>query len=64
MDARSTYLSDYYGYSGEPSISNTSISQNISLGDNLWITAEVLDATYARVSYRFGENQRFKNIIE
>jgi len=61
MDARSNYLSSYSGYSGEPSISNTSISQNISLGDDLWITAEVSDATYARVSYRFGENQRFKN---
>jgi len=61
MDARSTYLSSYSGYSGEPSISNISTSQNISLGDNLWITAEVLDATYVRVSYRFGENQRFKN---
>ncbi len=61
MDARSTYLSSYSGYSGEPSISNISTSQNISLGDNLWITAEIFDATYARVSYRFGENQRFKN---
>ena len=61
MDARSNYLSSYSGYSGEPSISNISTSQNISLGDNLWITAEVFDATYARVSYRFGENQRFKN---
>jgi spore coat protein CotH len=61
MDARSNYISSYSGYSGEPSISNTSISQNISLGDDLWITAEVLDATYARVSYRFGENQIFKN---
>ena len=61
MDARSTYLSSYTGFSGEPSISNTSTSQNISLGDNLWITAEIFDATYAKVSYRFGENQRFKN---
>ena len=61
MDARSTYLSSYSGYSGEPSISNTSTSQNISLGDDLWITAEVSDATYVRVSYRFGENQIFRN---
>ena len=62
MDARSTYLSSYSGYSGEPSISNTSTSQNISLGDDLWITAEISDATYARVSYRFGENQIFRNL--
>ena len=61
MNARSNYLSSYYGYSGEPSISNISTTQNISLGDDLWITAEVLDATYTRISYRFGENQRFKN---
>ena len=30
MDARSNYLSSYYGYSGFPSISNISTSQNIT----------------------------------
>ena len=62
MDARSTYLSSYTGFSGEPIISNISTSQNINLGDDFWVTAEVLDATYARVSYRFGENQIFRNL--
>ena len=61
MDARSIYLSSYYGYSGEPSISNTSSSQNTSLGVDLWITAEVSDATYVRVSYRFGKNKIFSH---
>ena len=61
MDARSTYLSSYTGFSGEPIISNISTSQNINLGDEFWVTAEVSDATYARISYRFGDNQIFKN---
>ena len=60
MDARSTYLNSYHGYSGEPSISNISTSQGINLGDDLWITAEILDANYASVFYRFGLNQIFK----
>tara|TARA_Y100001968_G_C19444020_1_gene764226 strand:+ start:698 stop:2950 length:2253 start_codon:yes stop_codon:yes gene_type:complete len=61
MDGRANYLSSYYGYSGEPSISNISTSQNINLGDDFWITAQVSDATYARVSYRFGDNQKFRH---
>tara|TARA_B100001142_G_scaffold125620_1_gene127520 strand:- start:9824 stop:12073 length:2250 start_codon:yes stop_codon:yes gene_type:complete len=61
MDSRSAYLSSYPGYSGEPIISNISYSsQNPTLGDDIWITAEVLDATFAAVAYRFGKNERFK----
>jgi len=60
MDARSEYLSAYPGYSGEPSISNISnTSEGMMLGADVWINAEIADATYAHVSYRFGNNQRF-----
>tara|TARA_B100001250_G_scaffold195780_1_gene168184 strand:- start:314 stop:2560 length:2247 start_codon:yes stop_codon:yes gene_type:complete len=60
MDARATYLANYDGYFGEPYISNITTSQGISLGDNLWITTQVSDATYVSVSYRFGDNERFR----
>ena len=63
MDSRSVYLSSYSGYSGEPAISNITHSpQSFSLGDDLWITAEVLDATFVELVYRFGKNERFKSI--
>ncbi len=63
MDNRSTYLSSYIGYSGEPTISNITYSpQNLTLGDDLWITAEVVDATFIKVAYRFGKNGRFKSV--
>ena len=62
MDARSNYLISYNGYSGEPTITNVSNSQNFNLGDDLWIVADISDATYAKVSYRFGDNQIFRDI--
>ena len=63
MDARSEYLSSYPGYSGEPEISNISNnSEGILLGNDLWVFAEIADATYAHVSYRFGNNQRFVSV--
>ncbi len=63
MDSRSTYLSSYLGYSGEPIISNIAYTpQNFILGDDIWITAEVIDATFAKVAYRFGKNERFKSV--
>ena len=62
MDSRSTYLSSYLGYSGEPTISNIAYTpQNFILGDDIWITAGVVDATFAKVAYRFGKNERFKS---
>ena len=60
MDARSEYLSAYPGYSGAPEISNISnTSEGMMLGTDVWINAEISDATYAQLSYRFGNNQRF-----
>ena len=62
MNARSTYLSTYKGCSGEPTISNISyIPQSLTLGADLWISANIIDAEYAMVSYRFGNNQIFKS---
>ena len=64
MDARSEYLSSYPGYSGEPEISNISNNSEGAqlLGNDVWIHAQISDATYAQVSYRFGNNQRFVSV--
>jgi spore coat protein CotH len=63
MDARSEYLSSYPGYSGEPTISNISTSSDgLIFGNDVWINATISDATYAHVSYRFGNNQRFVSV--
>ena len=61
MDARTTYLSGYTGFSGEPIITNIATSpQNFVVGDDLWITANITDATDAILGYRFGANMAFK----
>ena len=61
MDARATYLSNYTGFSGEPTITNINTSpQNFILGDDVWITADISDATEAILGYRFGDNMAFK----
>ena len=42
MDARTTYLSGYTGFSGEPIITNIATSpQNFVVGDDIWITANM-----------------------
>ena len=61
MDARATYLSNYTGFNGEPTITNISTSpQNFVVGDDIWITADIADATEAILGYRFGNNMAFK----
>ena len=61
MDARATYLSSYPGFSGEPTITNINFSpQNFITGDDVWITADIVDANEAILGYRFGENMAFK----
>ena len=63
MDARTTYLSGYTGFSGEPIITNIATSpQNFIVGDDVWITANITDATDAILGYRFGANMAFKTI--
>ena len=61
MDARTTYLSGYTGFSGEPIITNIATSpQNFIVGDDVWVTANITDATDAILGYRFGANMAFK----
>ena len=61
MYARTTYLSGYTGFSGEPIITNIATSpQNFIVGDDVWITANITDATDAILGYRFGANMAFK----
>ncbi|MFT5745846.1 MAG: hypothetical protein ACI9XO_002550 [Paraglaciecola sp.] len=63
MDARTTYLQNYDGYQGAPTISNLDYApQSISIGDNLTITAEVVDAENVTLAYRFGGNGLFQKI--
>jgi hypothetical protein len=63
MDVRTTYLSNYTGYSGEPIISNIAHSpQNFNLGDDVWIIADISDASEALLTFRFGQNMVFKKI--
>ena len=63
MDARTTYLSSYTGFNGEPTISNIVTSpQNFVVGDDVWVTADIADATAAILGYRFGNNMAFKKM--
>ena len=63
MDARTTYLSSYTGFTGEPTISNIVTSpQNFVVGDDVWVTADIADATAAILGYRFGDNMAFKKM--
>ena len=61
MDSRSFFLSNYPGFSGEPVISNINHSTFIH-GNDLWITAHVSSSDYVSLNYRFGKNQRFKEV--
>ena len=64
MYARTTYLSSYTGFSGEPIITNIATApQNFVVGDDVWITANIADATEAILGYRFGANMAFKTTI-
>jgi spore coat protein CotH len=63
MDARTSYLQSYAGYQGAPTISNNTFTpQNISIGDNIWITAEIANAANVTLAYRFGGNGLFQKI--
>ncbi len=63
MDARSIFLSDYKGFSGEPKITNITYSpQAFNPGDDVFINADITDANEAILAYRFGDNMAFKEI--
>ena len=63
MDQRVSYLSNYKGFSGEPTISNISYTpQNFNLGNDLYVTADISNANEAFIFYRFGENMVFRQV--
>jgi hypothetical protein len=63
MDARTEFLSNYEGFLNEPNLSNpTNSPEQIILGQNLSISVQAENADYVMLSYRFGNNQIFKNI--
>ena len=62
MNGRYNYLINYLGYTGHPTIINHNISQITNLGEDLIITAEVNNASFVSLNYRFGDNQIFKTI--
>lgn len=63
MDARSVYLSIYPGMQYEPVISNVSTSSTIiTLGDDLWVTAQVDSADTVILAYRYGTNAVFQKV--
>ena len=61
MDSRTTYLSNYWSSFTQPSISNiqTLPNSNQFFGNDFTITAQIQDASYAMLAYRFGENMPF-----
>ena len=61
MDDRVVFLADYPGVLGAPTITTPAYSpQNFNLGDSLWITSSVTDASSITLAYRFGSNEVFK----
>ena len=64
MDARTTFLTNYWSGFTQPNISNIQTLPNSSqiFGNDLTITAQIQDANYAMLAYRFGENMPFRNI--
>ncbi len=66
MDARTEYLQDYPGYEGAPTIGNIaySPSDDLAIGDDLFITTEItdVDATNVILAYRFGGNGVFEKL--
>jgi hypothetical protein len=60
MDARTTYLTSYTGFLGAPQISNNSYVPSIpTVGEDIWITADIQDANNAIIAYRFSVNDIF-----
>ena len=63
MDARSTYLGNYPGMNNEPVINTVDVSSTaITLGDDIWITAQVDSADTVILAYRYGSNTVFEKL--
>lgn len=61
MSNRSSYLQNYPGYQGAPTISNIDhFPGNTTAGDTIWITAEVSGSNEVHLAYRFAESEVFK----
>ena len=61
MEDRVDFLADYPGILGAPTIAAPAYSpQNFNLGDSLWITSSVTDASSITLAYRFGSNEVFE----
>ncbi len=60
MDARSTYLNSYIGFSGAPAISNITSSANPTVGGDLTISASITNADEIILAYRYSSWIYFK----
>ena len=60
MDARTTYLTNYSGFLGAPTLANNAYAPiSPSVGELIWITADIQDADQATIAYRFSEHDIF-----
>lgn len=63
MDARAVYLWNYPGIQNAPDINNLDYApQDISIGEDMWITATVENATAVTLAYRYGGDGIFQKI--
>lgn len=63
MDARSDYFQNYTGYNDDPTISDINSSPlNFSIGDAIFINAEITNGDDVILAYRFGGNGLFQKI--
>ena len=62
MDARSTYLNAYAGFSGAPTISNITSSTNPSVGGDLTISASIANANEIILAYRYSSWDLFQTL--
>ncbi len=62
MDDRATFLLSQTGFSGAPTISNlATLPISTTAGDDIWITAEVIDAGLnVFLAYRFSDSESFR----
>jgi hypothetical protein len=64
MDDRATFLLSQPGFSGAPTISSlATVPASLTAGDDIWITAEVVDADLnVLLAYRFSESESFQSL--
>jgi len=63
MDARTTYLSTYPGFQGSPDINSYNhFPVEPIAGNDLWITADISNATNVILAYRYGGSGLFNKV--